>query len=146
MIRTHVLHSVHATASQIAVATAKVALKATTGLDIAVSEFLNAVEDGLYEGLIDHALDEDALLRVVLGEEDACADMQREGRASYETLKAFIERKESKRRTNATEDDRYIDFRDRMQRLSDGRGGMLWVRNENVRRWLDSLATVAPPG
>ncbi|CAM9320287.1 unnamed protein product [Scytosiphon promiscuus] len=132
-------------ALQVAVVTAKVALKATTGLDMPASGFLNAVAAGLYDGLVDRTLDEDALLRVILGEEGPSAEMERDGRASYDALKKFIEKMESKRRKNAGEDDGYVDFRDRMQRVGDGREGMVWVRNENVRRWLDSLAKPAPP-
>lgn len=123
--------------------TAKVALKATTGLDIEVSDFLNAVKDGLSEELVGRTLDEDTLLRVVSGVEDAGADMQRDTRASYEALKKFMDKEEM----NGREYDGYVDFRDMMQSVTDGNGGMVWVRNENVRKWLDSLSlssVVAP--
>ncbi|CAN0385886.1 unnamed protein product [Ectocarpus fasciculatus] len=45
---------------------------------------------------------------------------------------------------NARDGDGYIDFRDEMKRVADGRGGMVWVRNENVQKWLDSRSTAAP--
>ncbi|CAN0002519.1 unnamed protein product, partial [Ectocarpus fasciculatus] len=69
---------------QVAVVTAKVALKATTGLEVDISDFLKDVKDGLIEELVDRALDEDALLRVISGEEDIGAGMQQDARASYE--------------------------------------------------------------
>ncbi|CAB1115506.1 unnamed protein product [Ectocarpus sp. CCAP 1310/34] len=94
----------------VAVVTAKVALKATTGLKVDISDFLKDVKDGLVEELVDRTLDEDALLRAVLG---------RDG-------------------------DGYIDFREEMKRLTNGRGGMVWVRNDNVQKWLDLHATAAP--
>ncbi|CAM9841435.1 unnamed protein product [Scytosiphon promiscuus] len=120
---------------QVAVVTAKVALKATTGLGVEVSDFLNAVKDGLFEELVAHALDEDALHRVISGDEDAGTDMQRDARASYEALNKFMDKQEMKGHTL----DDYVDFRDKMQRVTDGKGGMVWVKNENVNRWLSSL-------
>eukprot|EP00752_Nemacystus_decipiens_P012229 g10841.t1 len=129
---------------QVAVVTAKVALKASAGLDVDISEFLQAVKEGGVEEIADRTLDEEALSRVVSGEEVAGADMQRDTRASYEALKDFMEREDRKRRKNAKDDDGYIDFSERMQRLSDGKGGMVWVRTENVQRWRDSHPNSAP--
>lgn len=126
-----------------AVVTAKVALKATAGLDVDISEFLQAVKEGAVEEVADRTLEE-ALSRVVSGEEVAGADMQRDTRASYEALKKFMDKEELNRRKNAKEGDGYIDFREKMQRESDGKGGMVWVRIENVQKWRDSLSTAAP--
>ncbi|CAM9526964.1 unnamed protein product [Ectocarpus sp. 4 AP-2014] len=128
---------------QVAVVTAKVALKAAGGLDVDVSEFLQAVKDGLVEEIVDGALDEEALFRVVNGDENASADMQRDASASYEVLKEFMEKKLD-RGKNTEGLDGYIDFREKMQRVSDGRGGMVWVRIENVREWRNSLSSAAP--
>lgn len=113
---------------------AKVALKATAGLDVDISEFLQAVKDGSVEEVADRILDEEALFRVV-SEEDM--------RASYEALKQFMGKKELNRRKNAKAGDGYIDFREEMQRVSDGKGGMVWVRTKNVQRWRDSLEAAA---
>lgn len=124
--------------------TAKVALKATAGLDVDVSEFLQAVKEGAVEEVEDRILDEEALSRVVSGEEDAGADMQRDMGASYEALKKFMEKEKLSRLKNAKEGDGYIDFREKMQLESDGKGGRVWVRTENVQKWLDSLSTAAP--
>ncbi|CAN0352106.1 unnamed protein product [Ectocarpus sp. 6 AP-2014] len=129
---------------QAAVVTAKVALNATTGLNMDISDFLKDVKDGLVEELVDQTLDEEALLRAVSGEDDVGADLQKVTRASYEALKRFIDKEQVDRVENARDGDGYIDFRDEMKRVNDGRGGMVWVRNENVQKWLDSHATAAP--
>ncbi|CAM9376460.1 unnamed protein product [Laminaria digitata] len=125
---------------QVAVVTAKVALKAATGLDVEVSGFLNDVKSGVFEELVERSLDEDALLRVVSGEEAAGADMQRDARASYEEIMHFMEKEQLDRRKTARDGDGYIDFRDSMERVPDG----TWVRNENVQKWKDSHSNAAP--
>lgn len=125
---------------------AKVALRATTGLDVNVSEFLQDVKNGFLEEVADHVFDEEALSRVLSGEEDAGADMQRDMSASYEALKNFMEKEELHRRKNAKGGDGYTDFREKMQHESDGKGGRVWVRTENVQKWRDSLSTAAPLG
>lgn len=124
--------------------TAKVALKATSALDVDLSDFLKTMKDGLVDELADRTLDEDALLRVVKGEEGIGADLQRVTQASYEALKKFMEKEERSRRKNARDGDGYIDFRDRMTRVRDGRGGAVWVRNENEQKWLESISSTAP--
>ncbi|CAM9184211.1 unnamed protein product, partial [Ectocarpus fasciculatus] len=129
---------------QVAVVTAKVALNATTGLNVDISDFLKDVEDGLVEELIDRTLDEEALLRAVSGDNDIGGDLQRDTRASYEALKKFMDKEQIERVKNARDGDGYVDFRDKMKRVTDGRGGMVWVRNENVQQWLDSNSFAAP--
>ncbi|CBJ27067.1 LRR-GTPase of the ROCO family, putative pseudogene [Ectocarpus siliculosus] len=113
---------------QVAVVTAKVALNATIGLNVDISDFL---KDG-------------ALLRVMSGEESVSTGMQRDTSASYEALKKFMDKEGLERRKVAKDSDGYIDFRDEMKRVTDGRGGVVWVRNENVPTWLDSLSITAP--
>ncbi|CAM9864587.1 unnamed protein product [Ectocarpus fasciculatus] len=127
---------------QVAVVTAKVALKATSGLDVDLSNFLKDVQDGFVDELVDGTLDEDMLLRVVSGEEDVGFNMRKETRASYDALQGFMGKLE--RSKHARRDDGYVDFRDNMQRVSDGRGALVWVRNENVQRWLDSRSNAVP--
>ncbi|CAM9860687.1 unnamed protein product [Ectocarpus sp. 12 AP-2014] len=132
-------------ALQVAVVTAKVALKATTGLNVDISDFLKDVKDGLVEELlVDRTLDEEALLGAILGDDTIDADLQRDTRASYEALKKFMDKEQIERVKNARDGDCYIDFRDEMKRVPDGRGGMVWVRNENVQKWLDSRSIAAP--
>ncbi|CAN0337971.1 unnamed protein product, partial [Ectocarpus sp. 8 AP-2014] len=96
---------------QVAAVTAKVALNATTGLNVDISDFLKDVKDGLVEELVDRTLDEDALLRAVSGEDDVGADLQKVTRASYEALKRFMDKEQVNRVTNARDGDGYIDFR-----------------------------------
>lgn len=129
---------------KVAVVTAKVALNATAGLNVNISDFLKNVKDGLTDELIDRSLGEDALRRVVSGEEDVDADMQNDTRAVYEALKKFMDKRQVDRRTNARDGDGYVDFRDEMKRVPDGRGGMVCFRNRNVQRWLDSHSNTAP--
>lgn len=127
--------------------TAKVALKATTGLDVDISDFLKDVKDGLADEIVDRTVDEEALFRVVSGEEDVDAGMQRDTKASYDALKKFMDKEELSRRKDARDDDGYVDFRDEMKRVPDGKGGTVWVRNRNLQKWLDSHSThsVAAP-
>lgn len=125
---------------QVAVVTAKVVLKATTGLDVGVTEFLSDVNEGLFEEVFDFALDEEALGRVLAGQEDVSAEMQKNTKASYEALKTFIDKEEAKRRKG----DGYVDFRDKMKHVSNGRREFVWVRNENVHDWETSHRNVAP--
>ncbi|CAM9446675.1 unnamed protein product [Ectocarpus sp. 6 AP-2014] len=129
---------------QVTLVTAKVALNAVTGLNVDVSGFLKDVQDGLMGEIVDRTLDEDALLRAVLGDGAIDTDLQRDTRASYEALKVFMENEERRRRKNARDGDGYIDFRDKMKLLPDGRGGEVWIRNENVQKWLDSNSSPAP--
>lgn len=118
---------------------AKVALKAASGLDLPASEYLNAVKTGIGEQLADRcALDNEALHRVVLGEEDAGAGMQGLSRDSYAALKKFMD-KEQRRKKKPEE--RYVDFRHSMSQEGDGRGGMVWVSTRNVQTWRASHAT-----
>ncbi|CAM9212614.1 unnamed protein product [Ectocarpus sp. 8 AP-2014] len=131
-------------ALQMAVVTAKVALNATTGLNVDISDFLKDVKDGLVEGLVDRTLDEEAVLRAVSGDGNIGADLQRDTRASYEALKKFMDKEQIERVKNARDGEGYIDFRDEMKRVTDGRGGMVWVRNDNVQKWLGSLSIAAP--
>eukprot|EP00903_Cladosiphon_okamuranus_P006504 g6358.t1 len=150
---------------QVAVVTAKVALRATVGLDVDMSGFLDAVNGGKFNGLdvgtseflnalikegkegigdyiAERILDEEALSRVVSGKEVASADLQTDTTESYEVLKMFME-KEVKRRKNA-KDVRYIDFKDEMEPWTDGKGGMVWVRKKNVPKWRESHPNSAP--
>ncbi|CAN0093986.1 unnamed protein product, partial [Ectocarpus sp. 12 AP-2014] len=86
---------------QVAVVTARVALKATAGLNVNISEFLKDVKDGLVDQLVDLTLDEVTLLRVLSGEEDVGADMQKDTRASYEALKKLMDKEQVGRLKNA---------------------------------------------
>lgn len=119
---------------------AKVALKAASGLDLQVSEYLNAVQTAIGEELASCSLDNEALHRVMLGDDDAGAEVQGVSRDSYAALKRFLD-KEQRRRKKPKEG--YVDFRHSMSQESDGRGGMVWVSKRNVDKWRASHV-VAP--
>lgn len=112
---------------------AKVALKTVSGLDLPVSDFLNALKEGVGEEVADRAFDDDALRRVVMGVEGASPDMQCVSQASYAALTKFMER------------GGYDDFKQEMRPVPDGKGagGMVWVSNGNVHRW-ENLLSMAP--
>lgn len=73
-------------------------------------------------------------MRTVLGDLKAGADMQRDVWASHETPRKFMDNEE-----------RNIDFLKKMQCVSDGKGGVVWVRTENVQRWQDFVSAAAAP-
>ncbi|CAM9589677.1 unnamed protein product, partial [Ectocarpus fasciculatus] len=87
------------------------------GLDLEVSDFLNALKEGLGEEVADRALDEEALRRVVMGEEVAGTDMQGASTASYEALKTFMIKEQKRRKKHAKPGDGYVDFTDEMDRV-----------------------------
>ncbi|CAN0021644.1 unnamed protein product [Scytosiphon promiscuus] len=66
--------------------------------------------------------------------------MEMDTKASYEALKTFIDKEEAKRRNS----DGYVDFRDKMKQVGDGKGGFVWVRHENVQAWEASHRNVNP--
>lgn len=116
---------------------AKVALKAVSGLDLEVSDFLNAFKEDMGEAVADR-LDEEDLHRVVLGQDVAGTEMQGTSKASYAALKKFMEKEEKERKKHAKPGDDYVDFKNEMKRVADGKGGVVWVSNGNAQRWLDS--------
>ncbi|CAM9757292.1 unnamed protein product [Ectocarpus sp. 6 AP-2014] len=87
--------------TQVALVTAKVAIRATSGMDVDLSDFLKDVKDGLVDKLVDRILGEDTLLKVVSCQKDIDADMQKDTRASYQALKKFMDKEQVKRLKNA---------------------------------------------
>lgn len=130
---------------QVTAVIAKVALKVVPGLDLEVSDFLNALTEGMCKVVAVSVLDEEALRRVVLGEEIASTDMQEASTASYEALKAFTQKEERRREEHARSGDGYVDFTNEMKRVADGKRGMVWVSNANVKRWLSSHQPFTSP-
>ena len=110
----------------------KVAIKAGSGLDLPVSDFLNGAKSYLGEELADRVLDDDAVERALNGsaiEEGRVTNLV--GKA-YEELKNFME-------MHTCEDTaRCTHFDKEMQLVDDGDGGMVWVSNGNVQRWKDA--------
>eukprot|EP00903_Cladosiphon_okamuranus_P010529 g9959.t1 len=133
-------------ALQVTAVTAKVALRAVAGVDISgfPEGFLQDFKTGLAEELVDRTLDEDALLRVLSGEEDAGPSMQRETRASYEAITKFMRKEEAERSKTARDGDGYVDFRDSMEQVHDEKRELVWVRKENVQKWKDALPATVP--
>lgn len=146
---------------QVTLAIATVALKAVAGAELqGSSDFMHGVEDGLVEELADLSFDQDVLLGVssggedaeaalrksacFSGEEDAGAVLRRSAWASYEAITEFMNKEETKRRSKAKNVDSYIDFRDSMREVDDGTGGLVWVRTENVPRWRELMPAAAP--
>ena len=124
---------------------AKIGVRGAMGVDeLVLSDFLQEIKAGLTEELHVVALDEEALTRILVGEEDAPSDVQRMTWSSYNALGDFMKKEEAQRRKKARDGDGYIDFRDKMERVDDGKGGLVWVRKENVQRWKDILLANAP--
>ncbi|CAN0185550.1 unnamed protein product [Ectocarpus sp. 13 AM-2016] len=71
--------------------------------------------------------------------------MRRDTRASFEALKKFMEKEESNRRKTAKDGDGYVNFEDKMKRVDDGKGRLVWVRTENVEQWRETLRSTAAP-
>lgn len=117
---------------------AKVALRSVVGLDLPVPDSLNAIITGVGEAAIDHAFDDETLAKVVSGDEVASKDMQGVSKASYEAVKMFITTQEERKEELVRRGNGYVDFRDEMTLVPDGKGGRVWVSNRNVQRWLDS--------
>ncbi|CAN0432456.1 unnamed protein product [Ectocarpus sp. 12 AP-2014] len=113
---------------QLTVVIAKVALRAVSGLDLEVSDFLNAFKDEI-GGEIADRLDEDTLDNVVRGQGIAAEGMQIVSKASYEALKMFMEKGQ------------HVDFKNHMELVEKGKDGIegkVWVSKKNKQRWLNS--------
>lgn len=107
------------------------AIKATSGLDLPVSDFLNGSKLYLGEELADQMPDDDAVERALTGKS---IRRGRGGKAigkAYEELKQFIEEHES------TYSEHYVHFVRVMQLVDDGDGGKIWVSNKNAQQWKD---------
>lgn len=104
---------------------AKVALKTVSGMDLPVSEFFNALKEGVGEEVADYLLDGDTLHRVALGQEGASPGMQAASKRSYDAITQFMIK------------GGFADFDQTMERVPDGKGegGMVWVSNRNRHRW-----------
>lgn len=120
---------------------AKVALKAASGIDLDVTGYLNAIKSEIGEQLADE-VDMDNLQRFVLGEDagphtKTIKDTERLTKASYEALSEFMRKEEVDRESHVP--GTYVDFRDEMTQLDDGKGDLVWVRNVNAPLWLRAL-------
>lgn len=124
---------------QVTVMVLKVAAKVGAGLDLTgMSDYLNLLKEGIGEELADYALDEEAIGRVMAGEEigdgDAAERAQTLSRTAYAVLEEFMKKQESNKTVRG-----FVDFEEEMKRVDDGNHGTVWVSNRNVEKWLDSL-------
>lgn len=122
----------------------KVAAKVGAGLDLTgMSEYLSLLKAGIGEELANHALDEEALGRVVAGEDigdgDAAERAQTLSRTAYESLEEFMKKQESRKTARG-----FVDFEEEMKEVDNGNHGTVWVSNGNVQKWLDSLPKTRP--
>lgn len=113
-----------------------VSIKAASGLDLPVSDFINGAKSHIGEELANRVLDDGVIERALGGsavpvEEGEVKTLVGE---AYRELKQFMERHEFK------DTRRYVHF-DKVMQLVDGRDdGKVWVSNENVQRWEEVLA------
>lgn len=121
--------------------TARVAVRAAAGVDLPVPDFVSDMQAGFLDEFSDSLMDDGAVDKALTGtgtEDEGLKDVTG---PSYGALKTFMDKEKRARETKAKAGDGYVDFRDRMQRVSDGKGGMVWIRNENVGKWLKSRKT-----
>ena len=108
---------------------AKVAIKAASGLDVPVSEFLNGAKSYLGEELADRVLDDGVVEQALNG-----SAVPGDGKVkalvgeAYEELKKFMTEQK-----NSTEG--YVHFDELMQLVDDGEGSKVWVSKVNVEPW-----------
>lgn len=109
---------------------AKVAIKAASGIDLPVSDFLNGAKSYLGDEMTDRVLDEGSIERALdrrtVPVEGKVKTLVGE---AYEELKKFIRGYECKNIEGS------IRFDELMQLVDDGKGGQVWVSNENVELW-----------
>ena len=119
---------------------AKVAIKAASGVDLPVSDFLNGAKSYLGEEVADRVLDDSVIERALDG-----TSGPEEGQVkavvggAYEKLKTFIEK--HRRRSTG----HYVHFDKLMQPVDDGECGKVWVSNANVKLWEKACAKKTRP-
>lgn len=117
---------------QITAVLVKVAIKAASGLELPVSDFLNGAKSYLGEELADSVLDDDAVERALNGTAVEEGKVKNLVGKAYEEFNNFME-------MHRCEDTaRCIHFDKEMQRVDDGDGGKVWVSNGNAQKWKDA--------
>ena len=110
----------------------KVAIKAGSGLDLPVSDFLNGAKSYLGEELADRVLDDDAVEKVLDGTAPEEGKVKNLVGKAYEEVKKLMEE-------HACEDTgRCVHFDQEMQLVDDGDGGKVWLSTGNVQKWKDA--------
>ena len=118
--------------------TVRVAVRPAAGLDLPVPDFVNDVQAGFLDEFADSLMDDGAVDNAITGTETEDQGLKYVTAPSYGALKTFIDKEKRARERKAKAGDGYVDFREIMERVSDGKGGMVWIRNKNVEKWLES--------
>lgn len=111
----------------------KVAIRAASGVDLDVSEFLNNAQSYLGEELANRVPDDDAIEKILDGRAVPVVEARLQplvGKA-YEELKLFMEDHKYQDMT------RYVHF-DKVMELVDGDNGQVWVSKVNAHLWKDA--------
>lgn len=114
----------------------KVAIKAASGLDVPMSEFLNGAKSYIGEEVADSVLDDGTIERVLDGSDvpEEEGEVKRLVGKAYEELKTFMEGHDFKDTRN------YIHFTNVMQLVDNGDGGKIWVSIANAKLWEEALS------
>lgn len=140
----HIEHLIHHSVvgvvqPQVTMVILKVVVKVGVGMDLnGFSEYLNALKAEFGGQAADYALDEEALRRVMTGEDLRGGDHEKVrdfSNSGYEALKNFIGKQEKKCANTAG----YVDFRSEMKPVNDGEDGTVWVSNGKIGEWLSKL-------
>lgn len=105
------------------------AVKAASGCDLPVPDFINGAKSYLAEELADGTLDDHKVEEALKGTAVEGEVLKLVGEA-YENLKTFMDdaQKHTRKKT-------YVHFNELMQQVDDGAGGKIWVSNENLKEW-----------
>lgn len=118
--------------------TVRVAVRPAAGVDLPVPDFVNDVQAGFLDEFADSLMDDGAVDNAITGTGTEDQGLKYVTASSYGALKTFIDKEKRARERKEKAGDGYVDFRELMERVSDGKGGMVWIRNENVDKWLES--------
>lgn len=117
----------------------KVAIKAASGVDLPLSDFLNGTKSYLGEELADRVLDNDIIEQAL--DETPIPGRGEEAKTivgeAYEELYKFI------KEYTCENPERCVHFEKYMQLVDDRDGGKVWVSKKNVHLWENAL--LPPP-
>lgn len=105
-------------------------IKAKSGMELPVPDFLNGAKSYLGEKLADHMLNDDVVNKALNGSTIAV-----EGEAKKLVGKAYEELKQLIKRHKRNSTGRYVHFDQVMRLVDDGNGGKIWVSKENLQCW-----------
>lgn len=114
---------------------AKVAIRAASGFDLPLSDFLNGAKSYLGEELADRVLDDDTIEQAL----DRSTVPGRRGEVKALVGEAYEELHKFMKEHKCENTERCVHFEVLMQLVDDGDGGMVWVSNKNVQHWENAL-------